>query len=450
MTILKPIQQKSKKPLASYFKKSELEFLPAAQEVIETPPSALGRATAWTIISLVSIALIWAIIGEIDEIAIAPGKIIPSGYSKKIQAEDKNVVKSILVQEGSKVNVGDTLIEFDSTITKADLTRLTKERDFYLLEIQRLIAEKDDHLFYPDSNIKADPQDIQNQLQLYYSNKAAYQSKLGVAQQTIKKAQDALEISRMVVKKATAQFEIDTDQEQKIFELLQAGAVSNFKYQNYKKQEIESYHDLAVHKTEVSQAIHSLEQAQETLQNTISEHNREILSKLVNDRQQLQQIEEELNKAQEKYKLSLVSSPITGTVQQMDVHTVGGVVSQAQTLMIIVPENEALQIEAWIANKDIGFVHEGQEAEIKIETFDYRKYGTLNAKLVEIGSEAIENKGYRGVFEVEKNYFDINGTKIYLVPGMIVTAEIKTRKKQIIQYFLDPFIQYKNEGLRER
>jgi len=142
-------------------------------------------------------------------------------------------------------------------------------------------------------------------------------------------------------------------------------------------------------------------------------------------------------------------------VQQLALHTVGGVVSPAQALMLIVPEGSKMEIEAWVPNKDIGFLYEGQSAEIKVETFNFQKYGTLDATLVSVGSDAVEDKEkglvYRALLEVDVNHFDLaNDRRVYLSPGMSVTAEIKTRQKRVIEYFMDPFIKYRSEGLRER
>ena len=123
--------------------------------------------------------------------------------------------------------------------------------------------------------------------------------------------------------------------------------------------------------------------------------------------------------------------------------------------MLIVPEGEQMEIEAWVANKDIGFMFAGQAAEIKVETFNFQKYGTLSGNLVEISSDAIEDKDkglvYRAILRTDQDHFEMaNMRQVYLTPGMAVTAEIKTRQKRIIEYFMDPFLKYRSEGLRER
>jgi len=433
--------------------KEELEFLPSALEVVKTPPSPLGRGIIWLIISLFVVALVWACVGHVEEVAMAEGKVIPSGYTKTIQVFDTGVVKAIHVEDGSKVQAGDVLIELDTTLTAADLARESKEQAYYQLEIKRLTAEQAGQSFVPDAN--ANSQDAQYQLQLYSSRMADYHSKQAAAQQVIHQAQATLEGAKATKEKLVGQLEIVSNKETQVRELVDEGVSAEFQYLDYKQQRVGFQQDLATQLSEIAKDEHALLQAMESSNNVESEHQQDIMSKMVDDRHQLQAVEEELRKAQEKNRLSTIVAPITGTVHQLAVHTVGGVVTPAQDLMMIVPEDSQMEIEAWVANKDIGFLYEGQDAEIKVETFNFQKYGTLNAKLVSISSDAVDDKDkglvYRALLQTDVGYFDlINGRRVNLSPGMAVTAEIKTRQKRIIEYFTDPFLKYRSEGLRER
>ncbi|MDU4960253.1 MAG: HlyD family type I secretion periplasmic adaptor subunit [Sporomusaceae bacterium] len=434
--------------------KQELEFLPAALEIVDTPPSPLGRATAWLLISLFTVVITWACIGQIEEVAVATGKVIPSGYAKTIQAEDKGVVKHIRVKNGSTVKAGDVLIELDTTLTGADVARLTTEQTYYRLELARLLAEQTGTLFAPAAQA-AGFEDREQQLRLYRSRQAEYQARLAAARQAVQQAQAALDIGEATRQKLALQLEIAVDQEEKMRQLAAEGAVSQFQHQNYRERRITLQQDLAAQSNELVKAGHVLQQSRETLNSIVSEHERELMTGLVEGRRQLQGIEEELKKAREKERLSRIVSPIDGTVNQLVIHTIGAVVTPAQELMLIVPDGTNMEIEAWVNNKDIGFIYADQDAEIKVETFNFQKYGTLEAKLTEISSDAVEDKErglvYRAVLRTDSDHFALaNGRKVYLTPGMAVTAEIKTRQKRIIEYFMDPFIKYRSEGLRER
>ena len=435
--------------------KDELEFLPGALEVVQTPPSPVGRATVWLLIALFTIAVIWACIGQVDEVAVAQGKVIPTGYTKTIQAFDTGVIKGIHVKDGDKVQAGDVLIELDTTLTAADLARQMKEQAYYQLEIQRLTAEQAGIPFVPVLTPDANPLDVQVQQQLYQGRTDEYQAKLAAAKQGVNQARAAVESAKATKEKFAGQLDIVSGKAQTMKELVDAGVVGEFQYLDLQQQRVGLQQDLAAQVNEIDKSNHALLQSTESLNNIIGEQQRDIMSKLVDDRHQLQAIEEELNKAKEKNRLSTIVSPISGTVHQLAIHTLGGVVTPAEILMLIVPEGAQMEIEAWVANKDIGFLYDGQDAEIKVETFNFQKYGTLNAKLVEVSSDAVEDKEkglvYRALLRTDLDYFSLaNDRTVYLAPGMAVTAEIKTRQKRIIEYFMDPFIKYRSEGLRER
>jgi len=180
----------------------------------------------------------------------------------------------------------------------------------------------------------------------------------------------------------------------------------------------------------------------------------DISTQVVDSARNLRVIEEELVKAEERHRLTQIRSPIDGTVQQLEIHTIGAVVTPAQPLMQIVPEGVGLEFEVWAINRDIGFIYEGQEAEIKVETFSFQRYGTLPAVVTMVATEAVEDpmQGliYRVMLTAERDYFIVGHRQVFLLPGMAVTAEIKTAQKRVIEFFLDPFRTYIREGLRER
>lgn len=145
---------------------------------------------------------------------------------------------------------------------------------------------------------------------------------------------------------------------------------------------------------------------------------------------------------------------MSGTVQQLAVHTIGGVVTPAQPLLVIVPKEQSLEVEAFIENKDIGFVFAGQDVEVKVETFPFTKYGTIPAKVVHVSNDALndEKRGliYAARVKLSKSTMQLEKKIVNLSPGMAVTAEIKTGKRRVVEYFLSPLMQYKDESLRER
>jgi hemolysin D len=153
-------------------------------------------------------------------------------------------------------------------------------------------------------------------------------------------------------------------------------------------------------------------------------------------------------------RLLKLTSPIDGTVQQLMVHTIGGVVPGAQTLMKIVPKEDTIEVEAKLENKDIGFIREGQRAAVKISAYDSNKYGYINARVVHISSDAIKDEKlgllYSAILALEKSTINVSGQAMPLTPGMTVSAEIKTGRRRVIEYFLSPLIQQKRGSFHER
>lgn len=430
------------------------EFLPAALEVVETPPSPLGRLLLWLLCLLLVVTLLWTCLGTVDEVAVAPGKLIPVGQVKTIQAEDKGVVKHIFVKEGEKVEAGQVLLELDTIFTAADVTRLKKEVAYLTLEIERLLAEQQERPFAAKLVEGLEHKDVEYQQQLYQSRLFEYQTRLSAAESSLRQSEAALQGAQASYVKLTSLYDIAKEKERRIDQLVTDNAIATFVLFDHRAKRLELEQDIGTQQAELSRLEWAIQQSRDTIATTKAERQRDIASKLVDDRKQLQGYQEELKKAAEKDRLSHLTAPIGGRVSQLAVHTVGGVVTAAQPVMDIVPEEAELQVEAWVANKDIGFIQLGQQAEVKVETFSFQKFGTIAAEVVEISPNAIDDKEkgrvYRVMLRLERSGFSLGSRLAPLTPGMNATGEIKIRQKRIIEFFLDTFRQYTNEALRER
>lgn len=432
----------------------EAEFLPAAMEVVERPPSPMGRMILYVLFGLVLSTLAWAILGKVDEVAVATGRIIPVGQVKVIQPEDKGVVKNILVKEGQSVKQGQVLVELDETFTGADLAKTKKEIAYYQLEIERLTAEQDGGVFAP-ANPEYDPKDMEYQIKLFNSRTNEYKAKLLASQASMKQYEASLRSANVSFRKYSEQLSIAEDKERRYETLVQENSISALQLLEQRGKRMELAQSLAAQEAEIAKAEFSLAQGVENVEKTKAEWQKDITSKLVDDYKQLQAKLEDVSKAQEKKRLARIVSPVDGKVSQLAVFTVGGVVTAAQSLMTIVPEGTALEAEVWVANKDIGFINVGQTAEIKVETFNFQKYGTIEAEISEVSPDAKEDKEkgllqYRVALRLKKDNVIVNDKFVPLSPGMTATAEIKIKEKSIIEFFLDPFKRYRSEALRER
>ncbi len=252
------------------------------------------------------------------------------------------------------------------------------------------------------------------------------------------------------------QYEIAREQAERVEKLAAEEAISTFVMFDYQTKRIELEGNIRSQEAEISRMEWSITEAQKQIENVEAERSREIMTSIVDDRQKLSGFTEELKKAEEKDRLSHIIAPIDGRVSRLDIHTVGGIVTPAQALMEIVPDEAVMQVEAWVENKDIGFVQPGQEAEVKVETFNFQKFGTIDAVVSQISPDAAKQSDrdvemkYRVLLKLDRENVKMAGREALLAPGMSVSAEIKIRQKRIIEFFLDPFRKQTSEALRER
>lgn len=430
------------------------EFLPPAVEILETPPSPMGRMLVWTVLLLFVLAVLWSFIGEIDEVVVARGKVIPIGYTKVLQSEDKGIVKRILVQEGQKVKQGELLMELDRTMSESDLNALKKEIAYYDINIRRILAELENKPFVPGAGGEIDSKDFVQQMSLYNSRQSERKARLEFYDAQIRQKEDSVRVAESSLEKYRQLLAIAREREQNLEEIVKEGAVSKYTYLEFKGKRIELEQNVSMNISELSAAKAEASAARQQKAQYWAEWNRQLQEELINCRKQYNTLKESERKAELKNKLIEIKSPVDGAVHKLDIHTVGAVVQEAQGLMQVVPEGTPMEVEAWMENKDIGFVRPDMPVEIKVDTFNFQKFGTIKGKVREVSPDAIEDKDrgplYRVMVSLDEEKLHMDNKDLQIYPGMTVSAEIKTRKKRIIDFFLEPFQTYKNEALRER
>jgi hemolysin D len=456
----------------------ELAFLPAALEIVESPPSPIGRAIALTVIALFCFALAWASIGSVDIVASAPGKIIPSGRVKVIQPFETGVVRAIRVRDGQSVKAGDVLIELDPTMTEAEADHFKSDLISARLDVARLRAALAGHSdpqedFHPPGG--ASPALIEMNRQYLVSQVAEQQAKLAaidgqLAQKQAERATIAATIAKI---EATIPLIAQRVEVRKYLYDKELG--SKLLYLTDLQDLVAQQQDLLVQKSKYQEADAAVAALTETRAQTAAEFRRTWFDDLNKAEQKATGLTQDVIKAERRTKLQILTAPVDGVVQQLAVHTVGGVVTPAQPLLVVVPQDSHLEIEATVSNRDIGFVHAGQEAEVKIDTFSFTRYGLLHGEVLNVSKDAItrdkpqdnandktlgtetassEPKGqemnYLARVSLERTQMQVEDKLVNLSPGMAVTVEIKTGSRRIISYLLSPILRYKQDVLRER
>ena len=411
----------------------------------------------WTILGLLVVALLWSFLGHINEVAVASGKVIPSGQAKTVQVKNKGIIKEIKVKEGQEVKEGDTLIVLDPTTTAADYDTLKKRAAYYKLDIARLEAELNGRPFNPKKEEDLDEHDLKAELALYQSRVNDYHSQQLAALDVVNQKRSILLSAQATYDKYREGLKIAANKEERLRELFSQNAISEFQLLDQRTQRIEYEKNAQATLDGINTTKAEIAEAEQKLANVSATYHKDIMTSLVDARKEYYAVQEALKKAEEDTRLSTVVAPCDGRVYNLAVHTEGGIVTDAQPLMMIVPDDVTLQFEVYADNKDIGFIEPGQTAEVKIETFNFQKFGIVEAEVEEISADSVDdrqdpekNRKFRLLLNPTKDDINIFGKKAELVPGMAVSAEIKIKEKRIIDYFMDPFRRYTSEALRER
>ncbi len=454
----------------------EREFLPAALEIVETPSSPIGRAIGATIISFFCLAVVWASLGTIDIVATAPGKIVPTGRTKIVQPFEIGVVRAIHVHDGQNVRQGELLIELDPTIGDAEREHYRGDLIAAQLDVARLravLANGSDPLasFQPPEGASAAL--IATQRRFLLDQTAEHRAKLAALdrQQAQKEAERTT--SAATIAKITKLIPLLQQQAEIRQTLYEHQTGSKVLYLQSLQTLVEQQQELEVQKSRFREADSAVAAIAETRNQADSEHRRALFDDLTKAEQKAAGFTQDVIKADRRSALQLITAPVNGVVQQLAVHTVGGIVTPAQPLLVVVPSDTHLEIEAMVSNRDVGFVHAGQEAEIKVQTFNFTRYGLLHGRVLSVSQDAIgrdpaqpndksqggdnrtgapENQDpvYAARVALDQTQMQVEDKLVNLSPGMAVTVEIKTGSRTVIGYLLSPLRKYKQESLRER
>ncbi|MCU7860800.1 MAG: HlyD family type I secretion periplasmic adaptor subunit [Candidatus Thiodiazotropha sp. (ex Lucinoma kastoroae)] len=459
---------KNRQTLGDSHKSRELSaFLPAALEIQEAPPNPIAQWLARSIVALLVLFVIWALFGEVNIVASAQGKILPGSRVKVVQPLQKGIVKKILVSEGEYVTQGQPLIELDGTRTGADESRLKNELNSTKMKLAinealliRLNGNNAQHYKLEESGI-----DFQNILQgliaeqthfekLLQEKWLQYQAGVSTLISAREAAEADYEATRIEVQKLKKTLPIITKRAAIIKGLYNKKYASETEYLQLEQERIQQFHQLQEEKQRLTQLKATRNQAQQQVDALRAETRANVLTEITENRREIAALEEELIKASDVNEHQVLYAPVAGQIQEMVVNTQGGVVTEAQPLMKIVPDEESLVVEVFLENKDIGFVEKAMLAEVKIHTFPFTKYGIIEAVIENISDDAIfdEKRGftYSMLLAMEKKTIEVDGREVRLMPGMEVTAEIKTGKRRLIEYFLAPLLRHGQESLRER
>jgi len=422
--------------------------------VQETPPSPLGRIITWTIMLFFVLAILWAIIGKVDIVVTAPGRLIASGHTKVIQPLNTGIVYKIYVTEGQSVKEGDVLVELKPDSALADEQRIAHE----LVNLEQDKLRLETTLNWIKNN-KSNASTISEQLgllqrQLLLSQWQQHKSQLNTLKhEQIKYGAERDSIDQQV-QKYDAILPILTQRSERLKVLSQKQYLQEDQYLEIEQQRLTAYHDRQSSQQRTQEMMAAIDEVSEKIEQSKKAFNSQTLAELQQVTMQYQSLSQEKIKAIATRQAQTLISPVSGVIQQLVLHTEGGVVTPAQQLMVIVPNQHQLEVEAMVANLDIGFVKEDQDVEIKIDAFPFTKYGVINGVLTFLSNDAIADEQlgliYKAHVDMQEMAIQVEDKQVMLSPGMTVAVEIKTGQRRLIEYFLAPLLRYKQESIRER
>ena len=435
------------------------EFLPSAEEIIESPAVPFGKVVIYLVTLLLIVSLAWSYLGQIDIIVSAPGKISTEGSTKIIQPAVSGVVKNIHVHEGQVVRQGDMLVQLDTQSSENDVATLEKSLAMAKLERDILAklavgASADDAI-----NTAHLPDDLKDNLRQFARSRAANtQSQQNLLQQSITSTQQQFTFSQQSQQNATSTLQKLKQQEQGINEKLKNANVferSSLRSELVSLQQRISTAEssLISQNQQVANSRSAISEAQQKLQSVRTDQQANAYNTIVAQNKRIVELENNLAKAKQLQEQATIKAPVSGTILSLVTKTIGGVVNAGERIAQIVPEKAPLYVDATLQNQDVGFVKIGQRVVVKVATYPFQRYGYLEGTIETVSPDAVSDEQQGLIYRTKVKLSNSKSSKqnsLKLLPGMSVSAEITTGKRRIIEFFLDPLITHTEDSLKVR
>ncbi len=425
-------------------------FKPHLVEIEDRPVSPLGRMILWTILIFMALAGLWLFFGKTDVVISSRAKIIPIGDVKVLQPLATGSVKKIFIKTGDLIKKGDPLIEIDPTVEETNIEAKKSTLSLLELEAAKIKSLIDNTPFVLPKNIEPN---FASMIQGMYETErdSIIEQKKQIDQQ-IKQINEQITATQITKDRMSELYRLGIQEQNRLKKVLDL--IAKDEYHQLEKQNM-SYKNEGVRLTH--EILKLQEQLQEIKMKKVlidQDFQNRFYASLAQKKKEILAYRSEIEMIEFRMKKQVIVSPVDGIVAQLAINTVGAVVTPAEKLITIVPKDVPIQLKATVANKDIGFVRVGMDVAIKIDTFNFQRFGLIDGKVTKVAADAIEDKKLGLVYEVfiepQQVFLHVEGEDRYLMPGMSATAELKVGKRRIIEFFIYPLIKYFNEGISVR
>ncbi len=418
--------------------------------------NAAPHLVLWMMVLMVAVFVAWAMIGRLDVVATAQGEVVPSSQVKSVQHLEGGIVRTILIREGQRVREGEPLVELDPVRSDADVEQLTVQLTNLKIEIARLEAESAglESISFPESIAEAYPAQVGRARELFSSRRARIANRLASQNERISQRQN--EIKAIDGRIVSNRSRLNLVREQiRISEGLMKDQLSNrMNHLDLLKEEAALVARIADDRAALPRARSAAKEAQADRDEIRAGYLEDVRAQLSEARRDADETEARLRKYDDALKRTVLRSPVEGVIKTLHVATIGGVVKPGEPVADVVPQGDKLVIEARLPTRDIGYVQAGQTVQVTLASSEAIRFGRLLGEVVNVSPDTIETREgipyYKVRVETDKTYFEGAQLRYDLLPGVQVSCAIRTGKRSVMAYILDPFLTSAQTALRER
>ncbi len=399
--------------------------------------------------------LIWANLTKVDEITRGEAKIIPSSQIQVIQNLEGGIIEEFLVKEGDIVEAGQVLIKIKNLQAKSDYNANNKRFLGIKASIARLTAEtKNKPLKFSDDIKEGAPEAVATETAAYNANKRQQTNQKRILEEQIRQRRQEIREIQNRMEDLGRILKLSEDEKAMIAPMVARGAASKMELLQIDRTIAQQRSEINSARTSLPRAKASVAEAQARIRDQTSTFRANAQAELAEESAELNTIKETLYAYKDKSRRTAITSPVKGTVKEININTVGGVIKPGDDIMEIVPMEDKLLVEANVKPSDIAFLYPGQKAIIKITAYDFSIYGGLEGKVFDISADTIEDKEGENFYRVrvvtDQTTLNYKGKENAIIPGMTASMDIITGKKSVMNYLLKPFIKASQNALRER
>lgn len=442
-----------------------IDFSPPLLRLQESAPNPLGRKVLWSLLVLLLALLLWAMLGRLDIVAVAEGKLIPESYVKIVQPAEAGIVKDILVREGEAVKAGQVIMRMDALVADADAKSIDNEYQRKRLTLRRIEAELSGKAFKTEADDQ--PTMAEEIAAQYRANRNAFEAALAEERSRLIRARQDLAAAEQIKQKLTETLPHYREQDKAYEKLVKEGFAGSLMGSDKRRERVEKEQELQTQLYLIESAKASMHQSEKKLAQIDSDYRRQLHTERNDIQGQADKLAQEVTKQAHKQALLELKAPQDGVVKDLATHTIGTVVQPGTVVLTLVPQEESLRAEVWVSNEDIGFVRQGQPVKLKFAAFPFQKYGMAEGLVKHVSADAADaNSGngnnqtdpsrknqplvYKALVELSRMDLSMDGKRFVLSAGMQTSAEIRLGDRTVMEYLLSPVRKAWHEAGRER